>query len=106
MSEQQPDLQTATMNFLREHFQAENIEGTIVAFFNNHFPSISRRNNESEQTIIRALSYMIRYASKYAHNIKHQALLGLLYGMLQLYGVKGTTLIIIKGALQEMQGKR
>jgi hypothetical protein len=82
--------------FVQEHFQSDNLEQTVVDFLNHHFPSTIVRGSDSERTIIRFCSFVIRYASENTSNVQAQAFLAGIYGMLNLYGVKGTVAIIIR----------
>ncbi len=39
---------------------------------------------------------LLRYFSKKTHDIRYQLLIGSLYGCIELYGVRGTILIMMK----------
>jgi hypothetical protein len=86
----------AAKKFVAEHFKSDNIEQTVVDFLNHHFPDTIVRGSDSERTMIRFASFVIRYASENIKNVQAQALLAGIYGMLNLYGVKGTIGIIVK----------
>jgi hypothetical protein len=90
--------------FFAENFHSENMEQTVVDFLNHHFPVAIVRGSDSERTIIRFCSFVLRYASEHTTNVQAQAFLAGIYGMLNLYGVKGTVAIIMKVAKMQKKG--
>lgn len=93
---EQLNAQQAARKFLSETFNTDDLEGTILRFLNQHFPRTVIRGSDDERTVIRFLSYVLRFASRHVHNVQVQALLGAIYGILNLYGVAGTIAIIRK----------
>lgn len=71
-------------------------EDIALAFIKEHFPKVIVAGSDDERTFVRFFSYVIRFASKKVHNVQAQALMGGLYGMLNLFGVRGTMMIFVQ----------
>ncbi len=99
-----PTFDAATVKqFFRENFQPENLETTVLNFLELHFPLTM--SDHPSQTVVRFVSAVLRFASQHTDNVQAQAFIGGLYGMLNLYGVKGTVAIIMKIQGMTKKGK-
>jgi len=96
MNEIQQDTIAAIKEFIGDNFQSEEIESSIVLFLQRHFPRTVATDNLSEKTIVRFVSYVLKFAGKKIHNVQAQVFLAGMYGMLNMYGLSATVAIIIK----------
>jgi hypothetical protein len=88
--------QQAARKFMADNFQMDDLEGTIIRAIEQHFPKTILRDSHNERVVIRFLSYILKFASQYVKNVQGQAIIGSIYGILNLYGVAGTLAIVRK----------
>jgi hypothetical protein len=88
--------QQAARKFMADNFQVDDLEGTIIRAIERHFPKTVLRNTHNERVIVRFLSYILKFASQHVKNVQGQAIVGSIYGILNLYGVAGTLAIVRK----------
>lgn len=52
------------------------------------------------------IKYILRYFAKRTHDIRYQLLIGTLYGCVELFGVRGTILIMMKARKMKPPSRR
>jgi hypothetical protein len=88
--------QEVARKFMAENFQVNDLEGTIIRAIEQHFPKTVLRDSHNEQVVVRFLSYVLKFVSQHVKNVQGQAIVGSVYGILNLYGVAGTLAIVRK----------
>jgi hypothetical protein len=72
------------------------VEEGVLTFLRQHFPTVMQPGHENEKAMLRFLSYVLKFASQQTRDVQSQAVIGAVHGMLNLYGVAGTVVIVGK----------